>query len=146
MNLSKHFTLAEAVESDIATRKSIDNTPSDTVIANMVKTAAGLEEVRALLGEPMIINSWFRSLLLNRAIGSSDTSDHRQGWAVDFKCKSIAPIKVCEAIVQSDIQYDQLIFEGTWTHISFSPKMRNQILTAVFKPGKKAVYLKGLVA
>lgn len=145
MNLSQHFTLDEATFSETAVRKGIDNTPSATVIANMVKASAGMEMVRDVLRAPVHISSWFRCLLLNRAVGSSDTSGHRQGWSIDFKAPKFGtPKEICEAIVRAGIKFDQLIYEGTWVHISFDPAMRGQVLTAVFKPGKKTVYLTGI--
>lgn len=142
MKLSEHFDLSEAIASDTAERLGLDNTPSDTVLQNMKKAAVGLELVRSLLLVPISISSWYRSLLLNRAIGSSDTSAHRQGWAIDFKAPAFGtPKDICEAIVKSDIKFDQLIFEGSWVHISFDPLMKGQKLTAIFQKGKKTKYV-----
>lgn len=144
MKISVHFDLDEATASDTAVRKGIDNTPSDTVLQNMRAAAASLELVRALLLVPVLINSWFRCLLLNRAIGSSDTSAHVEGWAIDFKAPAFGTPKViCEAIIKAGIKFDQLIFEGTWVHISFDPRMRMQVLSATFVNGK-ARYTKGI--
>lgn len=143
--LSPHFTLEEATFSETATRRGIDNTPTEIVKANMVNAAEQMERVRSLLGCPVAVSSWFRCLLLNRAIGSSDTSDHRNGWAIDFiSPKFGTPKEVCKKIAASDIKFDQLIFEGTWVHISFGPKMRQQILTAHFAKGKKTTYSVGI--
>lgn len=143
--LSPHFTLEEATFSETATRRGIDNTPTEIVKANMVNAAEQMERVRSLLGCPVTISSWFRCLLLNRAIGSSDTSDHRNGWAIDFIAPKFGtPKEVCKKIAASSIKFDQLIFEGTWVHISFGPKMRQQILTAHFAKGKKTTYSVGI--
>lgn len=145
LQLSPHFTLAEAIASNTAIRLSIDNTPSSTVIANMTKSALQLEKVRTLLAAPIVVSSWFRCLLLNRAIGSGDSSAHRQGWAIDFTCQAFGtPKQVADAIIKSGIKFDQLIWEGSWVHISFAPTMRGQILTAVFRAGKRTTYLPGI--
>ena len=40
-----------------------------------------------------------------------------------------APRDVCRAIAASSLAFDQLIEEGSWTHLSFDPRMRRQILT-----------------
>ena len=50
--------------------------------------------------------------------------------------------EVACAIRDSSIKYDQLIYEGTWVHISFDPRMRQQDLTAKF--GRKTTYSKGI--
>jgi len=44
-----------------------------------------LEELRKLIGLPIIINSGYRSLEYNRSIGSDDTSQHILGRAVDIQ-------------------------------------------------------------
>ena len=48
--LSEHFTLEELTFSATAQRKQIDNNPPAEVLENMKRLAAGLEEVRAALG------------------------------------------------------------------------------------------------
>lgn len=67
------------------------------------------------------------------------TSDHRKGDAIDFSCPQFgSPFSVAQAIQASDIKYDQLIQEGTWVHISFGPRMRQEDLTKVrggYEPG-----------
>lgn len=145
MNLSPHFTLAEATHSDLAIRKCIDNTPSSEIISNIAEAADGLEEIRDFLDSPIYVSSWYRSPKLNVAVGSSTTSAHVKGWAIDFIAPKFGtPIEICRAIVNSDIQYDQLIYEGTWIHISFAPAMRQQVFTAHFVMNKETTYSKGV--
>lgn len=146
MNLSPHFTLAEATASQIAFRKHLINTPSSDVLENMRLTAQKMEKVRALLGVPIHVSSWYRSEELNAAVGGAAGSAHTFGWAVDFIAPAYGPPeKVCKAIAGSDIKFDQLIFEGTWVHISFAPTGRNRVLTAHFGPGR-VTYTEGLPA
>ena len=136
--LSEHFSLDEFTASQEATRHSINNKPSEKVVENLRMLAALLEQVRELLGGGAIrISSGFRSLMLNRHIKSSDTSAHIRGWAADFTCPSFGtPIAVAKKIAESNLKFDQLIFEGTWVHISCDPQNRRQLLTARFKDGK----------
>ena len=47
MMLSDHFSLAEFTISQIATRKGLDNTPSEEIIENLKKTASKMEAIRA---------------------------------------------------------------------------------------------------
>ena len=122
MNLTKHFTLEELVNSETATRLGIDNTPTVEVIDNLTFLAEKLEDVRALLCNPMLVSSGYRSLILNRHLGSRDTSSHAKGLAVDFISPSFGnPEAIVKAIVESDIQYDQVILEfNRWVHLSFA--------------------------
>ena len=135
-NLSEHFTLEELTFSATAPRKQIDNTPPAEVLENMKRLAAGLEEVRAALGnKPMRINSGYRSPKLNRAVGGARLSAHMAGYAADFVCPDFgSPLKIVKALAATGIQFDKLIQEGTWVHISFAPEARRQLLTAHFGP------------
>lgn len=133
MNLSEHFTLAELTASEIAVRKNIDNTPSSFEMANLQRLAEKLEEVRKVIGKPIMINSAFRSIQTNEAVGGVKSSQHCLGCAADIRVPGMTPDEVVKAIIASNIQYDQLIREfDSWTHISI-PNMasmtpRNQTL------------------
>jgi hypothetical protein len=145
MKLSEHFNLNEFTISQTATRKGIDNTPPEPVIERLRMLAATLERVRGLLGNsPIRISSGYRSKELNRAIGSSDNSAHVLGYAVDFTCPIFGtPKEVANEIAKSAIKFDQIIYEGTWIHLSVDPRNRREVLTATFKNGK-AYYSKGI--
>jgi uncharacterized protein YcbK (DUF882 family) len=119
MNLSPNFSLDELTASQTAARKGLDNTPNATEVANLVRVASLLEEVRALLNKPILINSGFRSKAVNDAVGSRDTSQHRIGCAADIRVPGMTPREVVEACIAANIGYDQIIEEfGSWTHIS----------------------------
>ena len=119
MKLTENFSLEELTVSEIAVRKGLDNTPNATEVSNLVRTALLLEQVRALVKKPVIVNSAFRSKPVNDAVGSKDTSQHRIGCAADIRVPGMTPKEVVEAIMKSDIPYDQLIREfDSWTHIS----------------------------
>lgn len=125
MQLSEHFSLEEATLSQTAARKRIDNMPSPLVLDTMYHTAQRMEEVRTLLGDHRIhVSSWYRSGMLNSAIGGAPTSQHTKGEAVDFTCSAYGPPRaVYEAIKASNLPYDQLILEyGRWVHISFTQR------------------------
>jgi zinc D-Ala-D-Ala carboxypeptidase len=145
MQLSKNFKLNEFTTSQTATRKGIDNTAPAPIIERLRMLANTLEQIRTLLGNHSIrISSGYRCIALNRAIGSGDTSAHVQGYAVDFTCPNFGtPKEVANKIAQSDIKFDQLIYEGTWIHLSVDPRNRRDVLTATFKGGK-ATYSKGI--
>ena len=117
MNLTEHFSLEELTHTD---HRQFDNTPNDAEIANLQRLAEFLEQVKTVLGDkPVIINSAFRSKQVNDSVGSKDTSQHRVGCAADIRVPGMTPDQVIQTIMQSDIQYDQIIREfDSWTHIS----------------------------
>jgi zinc D-Ala-D-Ala carboxypeptidase len=144
MMLSEHFSLDEATISQTASRLGIDNSPSQftpEILLQAVRTATKLEKVRALIGHPLHIDSFLRCLLLNRALGSKDTSQHVEGKAVDFICPTYGtPLEIVKLLIAnvSLIDYDQLILEYTWIHISFcSPGSipRHQVLSLLKSGG-----------
>ena len=145
MKLSEHFSLDEFTTSETALRRGIDNTPGPAITEKLRMLAATLEQVRSLLGNNSIhISSGFRCLELNRAIGSGDLSAHTLGYAVDFTCPGFGtPKEVANKIAESPIKFDQLIYEGTWAHLSIDPRNRREVLTAHFGKGKTS-YTKGI--
>jgi zinc D-Ala-D-Ala carboxypeptidase len=145
VQLSPHFSLAELVESDTAIRLGLDNTPNPFVVQNLFKVASLLEQIRALLGDKVIlVSSGYRSPAVNAAVGGATSSEHTQGCAADFRCPGFGtPLQIAAAIAKSNIQFGQLIQEGTWVHISIPGRFNRQVLTAHFIDGK-AHYSEGL--
>ena len=136
MNLSPHFTLDELTHTD---HREIDNTPTQDEINNLQQLANFLEEVKTVLGgKPIMISSGFRCKALNDAVGSKDTSQHRTGFAADFRVPGMTPDEVVRAVIASGIGYDQIIREfDRWTHISVADKPRKQALI-IDKSGTRA--------
>jgi hypothetical protein len=117
--MTENFSLEELTVSEIGERKGLDNTPNATEITNLMRIALLLEQVRALLKKPIVINSAFRSKAINDAVGSKDTSQHRIGCAADIRVPGMTPKQVVEACIDANIPYDQIIEEfSSWTHIS----------------------------
>lgn len=138
MQLTPHFSLAELT----VTNQKIDNTPSKEVIEVLRTTAFYMEKVREILGNvPITINSGYRSPDVNRAVGGTSNSSHTYGYAVDFTAYGHTPLTISNILSKSNLKFDQLIYEKTWVHISFDPRMRGNILTLKGK-GK---YVKGIV-
>jgi zinc D-Ala-D-Ala carboxypeptidase len=138
VSLSPHFTWDEATKSSTAERRGIDNTLPESLRANVIRTAEQMERVRTILGDkPLRITSWYRSRLVNKAIGGSRTSAHMRGLAVDFKPpQGMTLVTAFETIARSDIPFDQLIEERTrdgawWIHIGFTEgQPRRDVLRA----------------
>jgi zinc D-Ala-D-Ala carboxypeptidase len=127
--LTPHFSLEELQATQ---HREIDNAAPSSLIPILTDTATRMEAVRTLLGDRVItVSSGYRCPALNTAVGGSPTSAHMSGHAVDFNCYGFGdPLAVCRALAASDIPFDQVIREYTWTHISFDPRMRRQTLTA----------------
>ena len=123
MQLSEHFSLEELTHTD---HREFDNTPNDAELSNLTRLAEFLEQVRTLLGKPIFINSAFRSKLVNDAVGSKDSSQHRVGCAADLRVVGMTPDEVVKAIIASDLNFDQIIREfDRWTHISIPNSIHN---------------------
>lgn len=121
MNLSPNFALDELTASETAARHGIDNTPDQAIIQNLTRLANALQEVRALLGNKVIIvSSGYRSPELNQKVGGSATSDHCKGLAADFICPSYGtPDEIVRVVMASAIPFKQVIREfDKWVHFS----------------------------
>ena len=132
MKLSDNFTLEEMILSRTAVANGIDNTPPAAIVAKLKRTAAGLEQVRALLGQRMLVQSGYRCPALNRMVGGAPASQHLTGEACDFIAPEFGvPLAVAKAIEKSGVPFDQLIHEfGSWVHVSFvAEHPRGQTLT-----------------
>lgn len=142
--VTQHFTLAETT----VTSTGLNNSPATSAhTAAILNTATNMEIVRAILNRvPININSWYRSPEVNKAVGGVDNSEHALGQAVDFTCPRFgSPFQVCVELSKyaNILNYNQLIYEGTWVHISFPPegvRGKRQLLTM-----KKGKYYQGLI-
>ena len=139
MQLSNNFSLAELTKSQTATRKGIDNTPSDTHIQNLIHLAESvLQPVREHFGKPVMISSGYRSPALCEAIGSSTKSQHARGEAADFEIAGVDN-KELATWISKNTEFDQLILEfydegdpnSGWVHCSaVTGEPRKQVLRA----------------
>ena len=138
--------MKEAVESYTAKRRGIKNVPGEYELVNMTAVAENIfEPLREWVGGPIKINSFFRSVELNQAIGGSSKSQHCQGRAIDiddtYGWKTNAEMYHW---VKENLDFDQMIWEfGTdknpdWVHISYVSQdgNRNRCLKAERINGK----------
>ena len=112
MKLSENFTLEELCKSSTATRLGINNIPEeDEIIENLKYVAENiLQPIREKFGVPFTPNSGYRSSELNKAIGSSDKSQHRKGEAVDIEVPTLDN-SVLAHWIAVNLEFDQLILE-----------------------------------
>ena len=144
MRLSPNFTLAELERSQTALRLGLDNRAPAVAVARLALLCTEvLQPIRDHFG-PVHISSGYRDPVLNAHIGGSRRSQHMRGEAADIVVAGVTPIEVCRWIASSRIRFDQLIYEGGWTHVSYSPQHRRQVRTAHF--GGRVHYSEGLTA
>lgn len=131
-NISKHISYDEAVSSTVANKQGIVNSPNETALIAMKLVAEKcFEPLREWYQKPIKINSFFRSLVINKLVGGSPTSQHPKGEAIDLTAGSIEENKKLFDWLKSNVEFDQLIWEkgGMWIHISYSAnRCRKQVI------------------
>ena len=146
MSISKHISYKEGVYSRTATRLGIKNNPNAEQMENMIAIAEEVfEPLRAYVGGPIKINSFFRSPELNKAIGGSTKSQHCHGQAIDLddtfgRCTNAEMFK----FIKKYLDFDQIIWEfgndenPDWVHVSYvsSDQNRKRCLKAYKENGK----------
>ena len=145
MKLSSNFSLAELIKSQTATRKGIDNTPSEEHQDHLKSLCTHvLQPVREHFGRVVTVSSGYRSPELCIAIGSKTTSQHAKGEAADFEIFGVSNKELADWI-HYNTNYDQLILEywkesdpnSGWVHCSYSESSnRRQYLRAYKENGK----------
>ena len=122
--ISKHISEEEATISPTSLRLGIDNTPTSEILEAMKLVANKcFEPLREWYKKPIKINSFYRSLALNKAVGGADKpiSQHTKGQAIDLSAGSKEENKKLYDWCKANLEFDQLIWEygGTWIHISY---------------------------
>jgi|TARA_A100001011_G_scaffold205016_1_gene213175 zinc D-Ala-D-Ala carboxypeptidase len=152
VRLSKNFTLQEYTKSQTALRLGIDNNPSEE---HLIKTKTLFDKVVQPVRDHFgvtVINSGYRGIKLNEAIGGSLNSQHCKGEAVDIECPGTSNYDVA-IWIKDNLDFDQLILEfytpgvldSGWVHVSFTNSgNRKSVLTAMKENGK-TVYKPGLI-
>lgn len=147
MQLSEHFSLEEFLFSETAVRRGIENKLPKHLMAAAQMTCEGLERCRVWTQKPILISSGYRCLELNRALGSSDDSQHVRAEAVDITCPSFGSAYALACCIRDNktlIKFDQLIYEyRSWVHLSFTmAEPRGMVLTI---HSKKEGYVGGIL-
>jgi len=157
MKLTNNFTLEELTKSETALRQNIDNTPTEDIVNNLRTLAEKvLQPVREHYNKGVKVNSGFRSMAVNAAVGGvqgAKPSDHTRGLAADIEIPGVPNAELAQWI-EANLEYTQVILEfytqgipdSGWVHVSYDPaSLKKQSLTAVKQDGK-TVYLPGLHA
>ena len=131
MKLSKNFSLEEMCRSNTARVKGLPNVPNAEQVKNLKALCENvLQPLRDYLGEPVAINSGFRSQAVNMAVGGARNSQHTKGEAADIKCKDFLYAKKVYTWIMNNLQFDQLILESkgrtVWVHVSYCASKPNR--------------------
>ena len=130
VRLSPHFSLGEFTKS--GSHPEVYNIPSHEAIANLKRLCTWLEVLRLRAGNPIRINSGYRSPQLNKKIGGAAKSNHLTGCAVDIRVENMEQL-LRYAVILLDISrdwhqdFDELLIEknrygAIWLHFAVRPK------------------------
>ena len=106
------------------------------------------EPLRAWVGGPIKINSFFRSPELNKAIGGSTKSQHCHGQAIDLD-DTFGRATNAEMFdfIKENLDFDQMIWEfgddnnPNWVHVSYvSPTENRKRCLKAYKDNKITKY------
>ncbi len=150
MKLSENLSVNEVIKSNTATRKGIDNHPTQEHLEALEDIAENIfQPIREHFKVPIGISSGYRSEALNKAIGGSKTSQHSKGEALDLDADMFGKLtnKQIFEFIKENLVFDQLIWEfgndnePNWVHVSFTTRRPNrmQILKA-YKLKEKSKY------
>ena len=93
MKLTRNFNLNE-----FASKDGADMPPE--VFKNVVLVAKNLQVLRDFVGQPIKVNSGYRSPAHNKSIGGASKSQHVKGKAADIVIKGHKPEVVAEIIME----------------------------------------------
>ncbi len=146
IRLSEHFTLAELTK----TNTNLKNVPNEAQIENLKRVCRWLELLRSRYNErlalnrrrlpprplerglggeaPIVINSGFRSVAVNKAVGGAATSNHLTGCAADIRVSGMEQALRYAVILldlsdESREDFDELLIErnargAIWLHFA----------------------------
>jgi len=121
-NISKNLSYKEAIHSNTAKARGIDNTPNEETLERMILVAEKVfQPVRDWYGKAININSFYRSPLLNKAVGGATRSSHMKGEAIDISAGSKEENKKLFDWIKKNLKVDQCIneYDYRWLHISY---------------------------
>ena len=125
MQITKNFTLAELT----TTNTGIANEPNRQQTSALI-TLCGkvLQPARDMIGVPIHVNSGFRSVAVNSAVGGAPSSQHTRGEAADITVHSREGNKQLFELIRDNLPFDQLIDERdySWIHVSYKSEGENR--------------------
>ena len=122
--ISKNFKLSEMTATQF---KNVDNSiPNIKIYENIVFGCRNvLQPVREQFGQPIIITSGYRCLVLNTLVGGVRNSAHKQGRAADIRIKHLSYNKQMRLfnLLMRNKYTTQVLWERNsvtqWLHVSW---------------------------
>ena len=129
----KYFTIAELCQSETATAKGIDNTPTEEIkqhLQTLIETV--LDPLREWYGKPIYCNSGYRCKALNEAVGGVPTSFHTGGFAADIDVHNTAENKKLFDYIKGNLPFTEMGWEGNgaWVHVAYNGNDDKEIFRA----------------
>ncbi len=134
--ISDNITYKEATKSRKAIELGLDNTPNEEQLSNMILVAENVfQPLREHYGWEIGVTSFFRSELVNKAVGGASSSKHKKGEAIDIDADVYEQTfeDGCEFTnkhifdwIVANCDFDTIIWEyGTdeepaWVHVTYS--------------------------
>ena len=150
MKLSDNLSLNEAIKSNTAIKRGIDNNPTEEHLKALRSVANEVfQPIRDYFDVPIAVTSAYRSKALNDIIGGSSNSQHCKGEALDLDADVYGKItnKQIFEYIKENLIFDQLIWEfGTndnpnWVHVSYTNKILNRkMILKAYKVNGKTHY------
>jgi hypothetical protein len=145
--MDRQVSLKELLFSDTATRLGINNIPNDQCLINLQTLIYEvIEPIINKFGD-IKITSGYRSPELCKAIGSSITSQHCLGMAVDCEVLGVPNKELADWVV-NHLEFDQVILEfwkpeeanSGWVHISYNKGNNRKMYLRAYKANNRTVY------
>ena len=143
----REVSLKELLFSETATRLNIPNEATDSILINLQTLI--YEVINPIINQfgDIKITSGYRSPELCKAIGSSTTSQHTLGQAVDCEVLGV-PNKDLADWVVNHLEFDQCILEfwkpeeinSGWVHISYNKSGNRKMYLRAYKSNNRVIY------
>lgn len=112
----KYFSYSEFFKSDVAEKHQVKNIPDDAQLSQVLDNIKALvsnvlDPLRAMIGQPIIITSGYRSKRLNELVNGSIFSQHMSGKAADIRVQGYTPeqMHMVYCAIRMYYDFDQLI-------------------------------------
>ena len=146
--ISDNISYKEATYSATAKRLGIKNKPEKEHIENMELIAEKIfQPLREWVGEPIRINSFYRSEELNSRIGGAISSAHKDGLAMDLDSFGGKTNLEIFHYIKDNLDFDVLINEypnedgePKWIHVSWNKKKNRKQVLEIKRKGKYYTY------
>ena len=147
MLIGKYFKLSQLIYSNTAKNNNWSNMPGEDagrksqwteeyIIRNMENLMTNVGDYLYEAFPKMRITSGYRAKQLNDSLGSSDSSHHPQGCAIDIQVPGTSTSEVTNWIIDNISAYAQVIWEkpesgGSWVHIAYKSGDKRRSNTSI---------------